>query len=141
MVAEEVKGPRFGGAATQRDTRQRRAILSALDRAEGFRSAQAIHGHLRESGVKVGLATVYRSLKMLSDAGDVDVVRDDSGEQLYRRCENAKHHHHLVCVSCGAAVEITSGPIELWTQAIGDEHGFANVSHSVEVFGTCETCS
>jgi Fur family ferric uptake transcriptional regulator len=129
------------GGAAQRDTRQRRAVLAALDEAEGFRSAQAIHASLRESGIRVGLATVYRSLKILSDTGDVDVVRDDAGEQLYRRCAAAEHHHHLVCVSCGTAVEVESTSVERWAEKVGADHGFSGVRHSVEVFGTCATCS
>ena len=100
--AEQVT---FG--APPRDTRQRRAVLAALGQTGSFRSAQAIHASIRQTGEKIGLATVYRALKMLSDAGEVDVVRDDAGEQLYRRC-GTSHHHHLVCVSCGTAVEVES---------------------------------
>jgi Fur family ferric uptake transcriptional regulator len=128
----------FGGAP--RHTRQRRAVLAALGQTGSFRSAQVIHASIRQSGEKIGLATVYRALKMLSDAGEVDVVRDDAGEQLYRRC-GAAHHHHLVCVSCGTAVEVESAPMERWASKVGAAHGFSDISHSLEVFGTCARCA
>ncbi|MGD0381178.1 MAG: transcriptional repressor [Acidimicrobiales bacterium] len=128
----------FGGAS--RHTRQRRAVLAALGQSGSFRSAQVIHASIRQTGEKIGLATVYRALKMLSDAGDIDVVRDDAGEQLYRRC-GTSHHHHLVCVSCGTAVEVESAPMERWAVKVGEAHGFSDVWHSLEVFGTCTRCA
>jgi Fur family transcriptional regulator, ferric uptake regulator len=137
-VPHVPEGPAPG--AVQRDTRQRRAVLAALDGADGFRSAQAIHASVRDAGAKVGLATVYRSLKLLSESGEVDVVRDEAGEQLYRRCEASSHHHHLVCVSCGTAIEVESAPVERWAARVGEDHGFSEVHHSIEVFGTCGSC-
>jgi len=128
----------FGGAP--RHTRQRRAVLAALGQTGSFRSAQAIHASIRQTGEKIGLATVYRALKMLSDAGEIDVVRDDAGEQLYRRC-GTSHHHHLVCVSCGTAVEVESAPMERWAVKVGEANGFSDVWHSLEVFGTCAHCA
>ena len=124
-----------------RDTRQRRAVLGALGEMESFRSAQVIHGSIVRSGQRIGLATVYRTLKLLADAGEVDVVRDAAGEQLFRRCEASRHHHHLVCVSCGTAVEVESAPMERWADQVGREHGFSAVRHSVEVFGVCPGCT
>lgn len=125
----------------RRDTRQRRAVLGALAGENGFRSAQDIHSALRSGGGEVGLATVYRSLQLLADAGEVDVLRDDSGELLYRLCAGGGHHHHLVCRSCGTAVEVSSAAVERWATTVAAEHGFTDVEHSVEVFGTCSSCA
>jgi Fur family ferric uptake transcriptional regulator len=138
-VAQENSSEQVTLVGAPRDTRQRRAVLSALGQTGSFRSAQAIHASIRQAGEKIGLATVYRALKMLSDAGEVDVVRDDAGEQLYRRC-GTSHHHHLVCVSCGTAVEVESAPMERWAVKVGEAHGFSDVWHSLEVFGTCSQC-
>jgi Fur family transcriptional regulator, ferric uptake regulator len=127
--------------AGTRDTRQRRAVLEVLDGEDGFRSAQAIHATLRDSGVKIGLATVYRSLNSLSEAGSVDVLRDGAGEQLFRRCGGGSHHHHLVCRACGTTVEVESDSVETWAARVGREHGFFDVQHTIEVFGTCPACA
>ncbi|WP_249666174.1 Fur family transcriptional regulator [Nocardioides faecalis] len=123
-----------------RPTRQRIAITEALREAADFQSAQEIHDSLRQSGEKVGLATVYRTLQAMADAGDVDVRHNPAGEATYRRC-SASHHHHLVCRSCGRTVEVTSTAVERWANAVAEEHGFSDVDHTVELVGLCAECA
>ena len=123
-----------------RPTRQRTAVADALSRVSGFTSAQALHDVMRHDGHAVGLTTVYRHLAALAEAGEVDVLRTDDGESVYRACAAEAHHHHLVCRSCGATVEVTGPAVEAWAAAVAEEHGFADVSHTVEVFGTCAAC-
>jgi Fur family ferric uptake transcriptional regulator len=123
-----------------RTTRQRSALLAILEEPAGFRSAQELHARLRERGEPVGLATVYRGLQALVEAGEVDVLRGDDGEAAYRRC-SPQHHHHLLCRSCGLTVEVADPPVERWAAKIAAEHGFRDVQHSLEVFGTCADCA
>ncbi len=122
-----------------RPTRQRRAVAAVLQSFDDFRSAQDIHDLLRRAGDNVGLSTVYRTLQALADGGEVDVLRTEEGEALYRRCSE-QHHHHLVCRRCGATVEVAGPTVEAWADAIAEEHGFADVSHTLEIFGTCPSC-
>jgi Fur family ferric uptake transcriptional regulator len=124
-----------------RTTRQRTAVADVLDRVDGFRSAQELHEQLRHDGIAVGLTTVYRHLQALSDAGAVDVLRTDGGEAVYRRCPTVTHHHHLVCRDCGRSVEVEGPEVETWATAVAAEHGFTDVSHTVEVFGRCGSCA
>lgn len=123
-----------------RPTKQRRAVGEALATFDDFRSAQEIHTLLGQRGDSVGLATVYRTLQLLADAGEVDMLRNEDGESIYRRCSST-HHHHLVCRSCGATVEVEGPAVEKWTSAIADEHGFVDISHELEIFGTCPNCA
>ncbi len=125
---------------SMRPTRQRTAVVEALASVPDFRSAQEIHQLLGERGERVGLATVYRTLQRMAESGDVDVLRTEDGEAVWRRC-SATHHHHLVCRSCGAAVEVEGPTVERWTRAIAAEHGFAEVSHTLEIFGVCRDCA
>jgi Fur family transcriptional regulator, ferric uptake regulator len=125
---------------TGRTTKQRSALLAVLEEPAGFRSAQDLHARLRERGEPVGLATVYRGLQALVDAGEVDVLRGGDGEAAYRRC-SPQHHHHLLCRSCGLTVEVADPPVERWAAKIAAEHGFRDVQHSLEVFGTCTACA
>lgn len=111
-------------------------MAEALDGLEGFVSAQDLHARLRAAGDGIGLATVYRALQALADAGEVDVLRTDDGQSAYRRCSTG-HHHHLVCRDCGRTVEVEGPGVERWAQQVASEHGFTDVSHVVEVFGTC----
>lgn len=124
-----------------RSTRQRTAVADLLDRIDGFRSAQEIHELLRSEGASVGLTTVYRHVQALAEAGAVDVLRHEDGEARYRRCQSQHHHHHLVCRGCGHSVEIAGPAVETWTAAVAAEHGFTDVGHTLEVFGTCARCS
>ena len=125
----------------QRTTRQRTAVADLLGRVDGFRSAQDLHDLLRRDGASVGLTTVYRHLQSLSEAGQVDVLRTGDGEAVYRRCPTATHHHHLVCLSCGRSVEIEAPEVEKWAATVGRAHGFSEMTHTVELFGTCRDCS
>ena len=124
-----------------RTTRQRTAVAELLGRVDGFRSAQELHGLLRHDGASVGLTTVYRHLQALADAGQIDMLRTDGGEAVYRRCPTSTHHHHLVCRSCGRSVEVEGPEVEAWATSVAAEHGFTDVSHTVEVFGTCTSCA
>ncbi|WP_309648559.1 Fur family transcriptional regulator [Nocardioides sp.] len=127
------------GAPAVRPTRQRIAVAEAMASFDDFRSAQEIHELLGRRGERVGLATVYRSLQRMVEGGEVDLLRTEEGEAIYRRCSDT-HHHHLVCRSCGATVEVEGPAVERWTRAMADEHGFADVSHTLEIFGTCPSC-
>ncbi|GIH14621.1 Fur family transcriptional regulator [Rugosimonospora africana] len=123
-----------------RNTRQRAEVLALLEGTDEFRSAQQLHAQLRAKGSGVGLTTVYRTLQLLADAGEVDQMRLGDGEQVYRRCSRSQHHHHLVCRSCGHTVEVEGPAVERWTQRLAGEHGFTDVSHTLEIFGTCANC-
>lgn len=132
--------PSAPAARVVRSTRQRAAVSALLDRLDDFRSAQEIHEELRRTGDGIGLTTVYRTLQTLADNGEVDVLRTGSGEAVYRRCESAHHHHHLVCRRCGATVEIEGPDVESWAQRVADQHGFSELSHTAEIFGLCRDC-
>ena len=123
-----------------RHTRQRAAVYALLQDVDGFHSAQELHAMLRERGDRVGLTTVYRTLQGMADAGDVDVMRPPGGEHLYRRCSKG-HHHHLVCRACGHAVEVEGPAVEAWADKVAAAHGFTDVGHTLELFGTCPGCT
>jgi Fur family transcriptional regulator, ferric uptake regulator len=122
-----------------RSTRQRAAVVALLDEVDDFRSAQELHDLLRHRGDRVGLTTVYRSLQMLADANEVDVLRTADGETAYRRCSRG-HHHHLVCRRCGRTVEVDGPAVERWADKVAAENGFVEVEHTLEIVGTCRSC-
>lgn len=125
----------------ERSTRQKRALAAVLDASDGFRSAQDLFGDLRARGENVGLTTVYNQLRALSDAGEVDVLRSDDGETLYRRCDTGHHHHHLVCRSCGRTVEVEGPEVERWATRVARANEFVDVVHTLEIVGTCLDCA
>ncbi|MEO3813810.1 transcriptional repressor [Sphaerisporangium sp. B11E5] len=121
-------------------TSRREAVRQVLAGSTSFRSAQDIYAQMRAEGAKIGLTTVYRALQSLADAGQVDTLRTDDGESVYRACATGGHHHHLVCRGCGRTVEVAGPAVERWAESVGSEHGFTSITHTVEVFGTCPTC-
>jgi Fur family transcriptional regulator, ferric uptake regulator len=134
----EISGTRPAVPAPGRSTRQRAAVTALLEETDDFQSAQQLHDRLKHRGDSVGLTTVYRTLQSLADAG---VVRTDDGEAVYRRCASVSHHHHLVCRSCGKTIEVAGPAVESWADRVAAEHGFTEVAHTLEIFGTCSSCA
>ncbi|MET0901167.1 MAG: Fur family transcriptional regulator [Mycobacterium sp.] len=128
-----------GTEVRTRATKQRAAITELLDSLDEFKSAQELHDELRRRGENIGLTTVYRTLQTMSAADQVDTLRTDTGESVYRRC-STHHHHHLVCRGCGATVEVEGPEVEIWAAEVAAQHGFVDVSHTIEIFGTCKAC-
>jgi Fur family ferric uptake transcriptional regulator len=123
----------------RRNTWQKDAVRHALSEATGFVSAQQLHLVLRNHGSTIGLATVYRALADLATVSEADSLQSQDGEMLYRAC-GTEHHHHLICRSCGLTVEIEANRVEKWADEVAKEHGFANPSHTIDIFGTCTAC-
>ena len=124
----------------QRNTPQREAVRAALAEARGFVSAQRLHEMLRGEGSKIGLATVYRSLAALAQAGEADSLQSPDGENPFRSCETRGHHHHLICRSCGETRGLEAAVVEEWAARVGAEHGFTDIDHVVDLFGICADC-
>ncbi len=141
-----MPAPAHSGSVRQ--TRQRSAILEAIAASDEFKSAQQWHEYLRHSddaagkAPSIGLATVYRTLQSLAESGEVDSVRADDGEALYRRCESPDaHHHHLRCRICGAAEEIEGPVAEAWAASVATRYGYSAIEHTIELTGICGPCA
>ena len=128
-------------APEPRVTKQRIAVGQALDELDDFVSTQELYHLLHNRGDSISLATAYRILQSLADEGAVDVLRNGEGEAVYRRCSASSHHHHLLCRSCGKAVEIEAPMVEQWAEQTAAANGFVEVTHTVEIFGLCTECA
>lgn len=123
-----------------RSTRQRDAVLRALRESRDFVSARVLHETLAATGSTVGLTTVYRTLRMLERTGHVDVVRERTGERLYRPRPTDGHRHYLVCRHCGLSLAVEADAVELWADGVAERTGFTEVEHTVELTGSCGRC-
>jgi len=120
-------------------TPQRRTLIEVLSKADGHVGGADLVERCRAVDPTTTPSTVYRTLQALADGGEVDTLRTEDGEALYRRCSGT-HHHHLVCRGCGRTVEVEGPTVERWADAVADRHGFTEISHTLEIFGTCPDC-
>ncbi len=120
-------------------TGPRQAILDVLRRHEHPLTSREILGALADG--ECDLATIYRSMHLLEEMGMVH--RFDFGDGAARFelvADEEAHHHHLVCRSCAAVVEVTDCfPPDL-EERIARKAGFKRVSHRLEFFGLCPLC-
>jgi len=123
-----------------RPTRQRLLVLGALAAEQNDATAQQMHDGLRARGETIGLATVYRTLALLSDQGVIDTLVHRPGEVCYRLCSEG-HHHHLVCSQCHRVVELGECDLGSWLDDLGAAHDFSVTGYSVEVTGVCAGCT
>ncbi len=126
--------------APRRNTWQREAVRARLAEAQGFVSAQQLYSVLRDEGSTIGLATVYRNLAQLAEAGEADSLQAPGGENLFRSCSTQGHHHHLICRSCGETRELEARVVEEWASSVGAEYDFSDIEHVVDLFGVCARC-
>ena len=124
--------------APARLTPQRRAILVAIQRFEGSFTLTELFDRARAREPGLGLATVYRTVELLRRGGSVRPLAGE-GRPAYVRCRPG-HHHHLVCLACGAVeeTELCAAPPAL---ELKRRHGFAAEAHEVDFYGTCARCA
>lgn len=122
-----------------RATAQRATVLAELAAERDDVTAQELHERLRARGERLGLATVYRTLRLLAGAGVVDALSHHAGELCYRWCGD-EHHHHLLCSECHRVVELVDCELDPWLERVSREHGFVTTGHRLEVSGVCADC-
>jgi Fur family transcriptional regulator, ferric uptake regulator len=123
-----------------RATQQRVRVLEELAGEPNDATAQQLFERLRAGGERIGLATIYRTLALLSGRGVIDALTHHSGGELCYRLCGETHHHHLTCSECHRVVELGDCELEPWVEQISAAHGFAATGHLVEVTGVCGGC-
>jgi Fur family ferric uptake transcriptional regulator len=122
-----------------RSTSRRLRVLEVLSEEPGDATAQEIYARLRDQGEGIGLATVYRTLALLSESGVIDALAHRPGEMCYRLCDEG-HHHHLLCSRCHRVVELADCELDPWLDRVANDHGFVATDHRLEVTGVCADC-
>ena len=119
-------------------TRQREAVLEVFLEARGHITIEDLSRKVRELHPRIGYTTVYRTLKILCEAGLASERHFDDGATRYEIKQ--KHHDHLVCVRCRKIIEFKSPAIESAQQDIAKRHGFHLIRHRHELYGYCSEC-
>ncbi len=126
---------RFAGTG-HRMTAPRKAVLRAVDRADGPFSIEEIY----DAAPEVGRATAFRTMKLLQEVGVVCRVPLEDGSVRYQLAESEAHHHHLVCSTCGSVSEFSDHSLDRGIEQSATAAGFELDGHSVELYGRCAEC-
>jgi Fur family ferric uptake transcriptional regulator len=124
-------------------TTQRQTILQAfIDHPEQHLSAEDVHGIVRQQSPEIGLATVYRTLELLSDLDILQKLDFGDGRQRYEINESSTphQHHHLICLDCGKVREFEDDLLETLETAISRKSKFNIIDHQLKFYGYCQDC-
>lgn len=121
-------------------TRPRMAVAEVFFRMQGHPGIEDLIAKVRRRHPGIGEATVYRTMRLLVEAG-LAVPRDfGEGFSRYEACVEDGHHNHLVCTVCGRIIEFTDPAVDAIHQAVTERHGFLGRQHRLEVYGLCREC-
>ena len=123
-----------------RSTEQRRLIIDTLFTAREHVTIDRLLEQVRATDPRVGYATVYRTLKLLTESGVAQEHHFGDGHTRYELADSEAHHDHLICVECGSITEFEEPAVEALQDRIATRHGFEIRAHKHELYGVCAVC-
>lgn len=121
-------------------TRQRDEVLRQFVSAGRHLSAEELYVLVKKATPGIGYATVYRTLKLLAQAGLAHEQRFEDGFTRYEYNAGSAHHDHLICTKCGAIIEFENDQIEKLQALVAKKNRFLVQSHKLELYGLCSGC-
>ncbi len=120
-------------------TAQRELIVDVFLQCSDHVSIEELLGEVRSHSAKVGYATVYRTMKLLTDAGLAATRQFGDGQTRYEVAgSQAPHHDHLICMKCGLILEFENHEIEELQDSVAEKlGGFKIMNHKLELYGLC----
>jgi Fur family ferric uptake transcriptional regulator len=131
---------RFMAEHGLKSTRQRTLIINTFLSAGGHLSVEELWSKVRAHDLRVSVATVYRTMKLLSECGLAHAQNFGDGQTRYEPAVGKDHHDHLICTKCSTIVEFENDRIEALQAAVARKHGFVVTSHKMELYGLCRAC-
>jgi Fur family transcriptional regulator, ferric uptake regulator len=123
-----------------KSTRQRSLIIDTFFGEGGHLSVEELWAKVRQQDNRVSVATVYRTMKLLSECGLAHARNFGDGQTRYEAAVGKHHHDHLICTRCGTIIEFENDRIEAMQDAVARKHGFRVTSHKMELYGLCRAC-
>jgi len=119
---------------------QREQVLDIFLKTEKHPTINDLYDLVRKKNPKIGLATVYRTMRVICDAGLARQTDFGDGPRRFEHKYKHDHHDHLVCTNCGKVIEVLSPEIEKLQQKLAKRHGFVPLRHKMQIFGRCRQC-
>src|SRR4029078_4534870 len=123
-----------------RRTSQRDLILETFLRTEDHLTSEDLYNLVKRSDPTVGQTTIYRTLKLLTEAGLAREVRFGDNKTYYEHHYNHEHHDHMICTECGVVIEFFSPAIEALQDEMASNFAFKPTHHSLRMWGVCSDC-
>ncbi|MGI8494279.1 MAG: Fur family transcriptional regulator [Pyrinomonadaceae bacterium] len=123
-----------------RKTAQRDLILEIFLLTEEHLSSEDLYWLVHQKHPDIGQTTVYRTLKLLTEAGLAREVRLGDGRAYYEHHFELGHHDHMICTECGKVIEFFSAELEAMQDAMAEKFNFKPTHHSLRILGVCEDC-
>lgn len=123
-----------------RRTAQRDLIMDIFLRTEDHLTSEDLYWLVQKEDQSVGNTTVYRTLKLLTEAGLAREVRFGDNKTYYEHHYNHQHHDHMICTECGKVIEFFSQEIESLQDEMAEKFGFVPTHHSLRLWGVCSDC-
>ena len=121
-------------------TAQRDLILEVFLRTEDHLSSEDLYQIVKQKDPTVGQTTVYRTLKLLAEAGLAREVRFGDNRTHYEHKYKHQHHDHMICLDCGKIIEFFSAELEAIQDAMAAKHKFEITEHLLRIVGLCAEC-
>jgi Fur family ferric uptake transcriptional regulator len=121
-------------------TAQRDLILQVFLRTEKHLSSEDLYRLVQKEDPNIGQTTVYRTLKLLTEAGLAREVRFGDGRTHYEHNYKHQHHDHMICMECGEIIEFYSEELEAIQEAMAAKHRFEVRQHLLRILGICANC-
>jgi len=123
-----------------RNTPQRDIVAETFFSVPGHITADDLLDIVRKRSPEIGSATVHRTLKLLCRYGLAEEMKIGVEKARYEAKLGRPHHDHLICVNCGAIIEVHDERIEELQNKMAEKNGFKPLSHRLEIFGLCKNC-
>jgi Fur family ferric uptake transcriptional regulator len=121
-------------------TNQRDLILDIFLRTEEHLSSEDLYRLVKQEDPSIGQTTVYRTLKLLTEAGLAREVRFGDGITHYEHNYKHQHHDHMICSECGRIIEFFSAELEALQDKLAAKHRFQITHHLHRIIGLCVEC-
>ena len=121
-------------------TKQRRIVLKIFLECKNHVSVEELYNIVLKTEPKIGLATVYRTLALLTKSGLALEMDFGDGQKRYESSYKSVHHDHMVCTECGKILEFNHPLIEKYQEEVAKQKNFKITSHKLDLFGLCQDC-
>ncbi len=119
---------------------QRQLIMEVFLKTEKHLTAEELYDMVKKKNPSIGYATIYRTMKLLTEAELCRELLVDDGVTRYEHLYDHKHHDHLICTECKTFIEIESPEIEALQEKIAKKNGFLLTKHRLDLYGLCRNC-